>query len=73
LSWQATRNFAVFLAHAGCHGGPTACGVIVNARGSHRAGWPTETMAMPIERLFYRQLQFNMFAQGQLLSEITLN
>jgi hypothetical protein len=52
---------------------PQLLAVMTSAGLSHRAGWPAETIEWSIDGLFYRQLQFDMFAQDRTLALITLN
>jgi hypothetical protein len=72
-TWHGVRQFLVFgvvLAVAEC---PQLLAVMANAPRSHRAGWPGEALPFSIDGLFYRQLQFDLFAQSPILSSITLN
>jgi hypothetical protein len=72
-AWQALRQFALFslaLVGAEC---PQLLAVMTAAARSHRAGWPGEPLQLSIDGLFYRQLQFDMFAQDRVLSVLTLN
>lgn len=52
---------------------PQLLAVMANAPMSHRVGWPSESLDWSIDGLFYRQLQFDLFAQDRYLSAITLN
>jgi hypothetical protein len=72
-TWHAARQFAALWIALGLMEAPQLLAVIVNAPGSHRAGWPAQPIAMSVDGLFYRQLQFDMFAQDRVLSAITLN
>ena len=72
-TWHAVRQFAVFalvLIVAEC---PQLFAVMASAPTSHRAGWPAEKCEFSLDGLFYRQLQFDMFAQDEYLALITLN
>jgi hypothetical protein len=73
LTWHALRQFLVFalvLAAAEC---PQLVAVMSSAAASHRAAWPAEPLRLSIDGLFYRQLQFDLFAQDKLLAAITMN
>jgi len=50
---------------------PQLFGVLANASISHRAGWTPEALQATIDGLFYRQLQFDLFAQDKILDVVT--
>jgi hypothetical protein len=52
---------------------PQLFAIASNAALSHRAGWPAEDITFSLDGLFYRQLQFDIFAQDRWLALITLN
>jgi hypothetical protein len=62
--------FSVALLVADC---PQLFALALNVAMSHRASWPAETVVLSLDGLFYRQLQFDMFAQDRWLTLITLN
>jgi hypothetical protein len=52
---------------------PQAIAIAFNASSSHRAHWLLEPMNMTWDGLFYRQLQFDLFAQDKTLMALTMN
>jgi len=52
---------------------PQLLAIAVNAPESHRTTWIPETITATFDGLFYRQLQFDEFAQSQVLSLVTMN
>lgn len=52
---------------------PQLLAIAVNAPESHRTTWIPESIAATFDGLFYRQLQFDEFAQSPVLSVVTMN
>src|SRR5262249_9915488 len=72
-SLHAIRQFFLFSIALLAADSPQLFAVASNAALSHRAGWPSEQIMVSLDGLFYRQLQFDVFAQDPWLSLITLN
>lgn len=51
---------------------PQFFAIILNAAESHRSNWPIESIDLSIDGLFYRQFQFDLFNQDQILRPLTL-
>jgi hypothetical protein len=70
---HAARQFALFAIALLIADSPQFLAVASNAAFSHRAGWPSEEITLSLDGLFYRQLQFDIFAQDHWLALITMN
>jgi hypothetical protein len=70
---HAAWQFAVFAITLLVADSPQFFAIASNAAFSHRAGWPSEEITFSLDGLFYRQLQFDIFAQDHWLALITMN
>lgn len=72
--WRtAWRHFAVFGLVLTAVTSPQLLAVVANAPASHRAGWALDPVTLTVDGLFYRQLQFDLFAQDKSLMALTMN